>query len=197
MIKAVLTGTSHSGKTSLLEALGREGYKTVPEAETQIVQELVREWGAERTREWIKPNYFEFKKTVGERQAQLESEVVAGENEVVIYDRSAICWIAYCRLRNSAVPPILEELAVNYRFQHVFFCERLSYFGERSGEGRIMKKEEAIMLNDLIAYEYRIRGYNPIRVPEVSPNKELNMAFRVGYIKQTLQTGSVGLTASP
>ena len=187
MIKAVLTGTACSGKSALLEELGKEGYKIVPEAETQIVNRLVRKWGDKKTREWILPNYSEFKQMVGINQAHLESQIVAGENEIVIYDRTALCWIAYCKLRDTPAPEILNQLSKNNDYQYVFLCEMLSSFDERRDEGRVMTKEEAFRLKGLIIDEYRSRKYNLIPVPENSLNEVDNLPYRVNFIKEILK----------
>ena len=139
MRQIVLSGTSHAGKTDLFNTFVAKGFNTVEESETSIVQWLKNRYGAEAAGEWILANYFEFKSRVAKRQARLESKIVAADNEIVIYDRSAICWIAYCNLRNIPVPPLLEELASQYKFEHVFFCEMLPNFNERREEGRVMK----------------------------------------------------------
>lgn len=193
MIQVVLTGTAHSGKSTLLEALGREGYKIIPEAETQILNGLVGKWGDKKTREWISQNYFEFKQMVGINQAHLESEVVAEENEIVIYDRTAICWISYCKLRKTDAPPIIRKLADQHtnknRYQYVFLCSMLSDFDERRKEGRIMTRKEALKLNGLIIDEYMARGYNnPIPVAEKDLDKAINIAYRVDFIKRNLNS---------
>lgn len=188
MIRVVLTGTTYSGKTSLLEALGKEGYHIVPEAETPIVQRLNLMVGQERTQQLILGDYSRFKENVGKRQARLESRIVAADNQIVIQDRCAIDWIAYCKLRKTEVPPIIQQLADQYKFQHVLFCEMLSTFDERREEGRVMTKEEAIRLNELIEREYIVRGYSPIPVKEIHTGREENIAARVAYIKQILDS---------
>ena len=188
MMRVVLTGTTYSGKTDLSEALGKEGYYIVPEAETPIVQRLNLKVGQERIQHLILGDYSRFKETVGRRQARLESRIVAADNQIVIQDRCAIDWIAYCKLRNAKVSPILENLAKQYNFQYVFFCEMLSRFDERRKEGRVMTKEEAIRLNELITLEYTIRGYKPIPVKEMRLVREENIAARLAYIKQILSS---------
>ena len=188
-MRVVLTGTTYSGKTDLLKALGKEGYYIMLEAETPIVQRLNERFGQERTRQLILGDYSRFKSIVGQRQARLESRIVAADNPIVIQDRSAIDWIAYCKLRNAKVPHIFEELAEQYDFKHVFFCEMLSNFDERREEGRVMTREEATGLNELIEIEYKTRGYRPIPVKEIHiGKKEENIAARVAYIKHFLSS---------
>ncbi len=189
MVKVVLTGTSCVGKTTILEELAKKGYHTVPEAETQIVQELKTRIGAEETSKWIKKNYFQFKLMVGERQQQLEQSVVFSNGELVFYDRNAICYIGYCALRDSGTPKILTDLAEHANPNYVFFLERLSNFNERRETGRFMKEEEAIRLAGLIEFEYRKRELQPIRIPVFSNDKITNIANRVEYIQRIIKVG--------
>ena len=184
MRRIILSGPSYAGKSTLLDALAQEGYKTIPEVETQVVQELVKRLGSEATRQWIQGNYFEFKRIVGDKVAEVESSINASSDEIVILDRSAVCYIGYCHLRKIRVPPVLEELANRMSDMDVAFLGALTSFDERKSEGRIMTKEEAQKLVGLIQLEYEKRGFRLIHVPEFYPDKDKNIQARIGYIKQ-------------
>lgn len=187
MKKVILTGTACVGKSTLLNVLKNKGYKIIPEAETQIVQELVENMGPEKTGEWILQNYFEFKADVGKRQAELESNITADPDEVVFFDRSAICYIGYCNLRNSKIPEILNILSTKQDIENIFFLETLSSFDERKSTGRVMKKEEAEMLSKLIKNEYKNRGFGLISVPEFHSEKEKNISARLSFIFEKIK----------
>jgi len=181
MKKIVLTGTSYSGKSALIERLSAIDYNTVPEAETQIVLAQKELLGPEETGRWILENYSDFKDRVARRQRELE---VSAKNRarLVFYDRSAICYIAYCKLRGVEPPESLVELAQETQPDTVFFIEKLKIFDERRVEGRVMKKEEALKLACLIAEEYQSRGFGLLRVPEFYLDKEKNVNRRTEYI---------------
>src|SRR3989338_3881014 len=104
MRRVILSGTSYAGKSTLLDALAKEGYITVPEAETEIRQGLREKLGEDATRKWIRENYFKFKNLVGLRAAEIESSIDAGPDETWISDRSAVCYIGYCHMRGVEVP---------------------------------------------------------------------------------------------
>lgn len=187
MRKAILTGPAYAGKTSLLKELERRGYQTVPEVETQIVGELVRKLGPENTGNYIRANYFDFKRTVGEKVLSLEASLRVNDDVPVFFDRGAICYIAYCKLRNSPVPEVLTTLAQKEKADWVFFVEGLSSFNERRETGRIMKKEEAERLAVLVREEYRSRGFKLVDVLEFFPSEGQNIDVRANYIIDFVQ----------
>lgn len=184
MTQIILSGTACAGKSTLLDALTKKGYRTFPEAETPLVQRLKTELGPEEAKKWILGNYTEFKRRVGEIQREIYS--VPTNGKPVFYDRSAICYIGYCNLRNAQTPKNLVELASQINPKHVFFLERLAHFNERKETGRFMSESEANRLADLIEHEYRTRGIDLIKVPEFSTEKEINLVKRVEYIERVL-----------
>ena len=184
MMKMMLTGTACAGKSTLLDALAKKGYQTFAEAETPLVQELKDNLGPDEAKKWILENYTEFKRRVGNRQKEIYSISVDGQP--AFYDRSAICYIGYCKLRNAQTPENLLELASQTNPSHVFFLDRLAHFNERKETGRFMSETEANKLADLIEYEYRLRGIELIRVPEFSPRMDSNLAKRISYIESIL-----------
>lgn len=163
-----------------------QGYRTVPEAETQIVKELVERLGPTETGLWIRRNYFKFKQRVGERVAELESDIHASQDEVVVFDRSAICYIAYCALRSCEVPPVLATLANRKEPAQVFFLTMLPSFDERSATGRIMKRTEAERLSKLIQHEYTERGHHLTYVPEFDADQQKNIQARLKQILEQI-----------
>jgi len=184
MTKIILTGTSCAGKSTLLVSFAEKGYQTCEEAETPLVCKLKEELGLEGAKQWILGNYTEFKRRVGERQKEIDSTSTNGKH--VFYDRSAICYVGYCQLRNAETPQNLVELASQTYPDYVFFLDRLVQFNERKAEGRFMTESEASKLADLIEQEYTARGIELVRVPEFSPQMDINLAERVKYIERIL-----------
>lgn len=185
-MKVVLTGSACAGKSTLLGCFERAGYLTFPEAETPLVQELRDQLGVAGAKRWILDNYTRFKELVADRQRVIDACPVNGS--AVFYDRSAICYIAYCHLRGAQVPRNLLELADVTRPDKVFFLESLAAFDERRSSGRFMSKDEASCLADLIRQEYTQRGTELVDVPEFSLFADENLVCRRAYIE-----GSLGL----
>ncbi len=173
MYQIAFTGSPWGGKTTIIKKLAEEGIPVIIESETQLVKGMVHKYGSDGTGKWILNNYFKFKTMVAERQKVLEQEI--SNEKIVLYDRTAIDWIAYCNLRNSKIPPLLEELSIQYKFGQVLFFNMLDGFDERRNQGRIMKKEEAIKLNNLILEEYKSRGYSISFIPKMDLNPRIEL----------------------
>ena len=190
MEKVILTGSAHSGKTTILNILGYYGSNIVHEAETPFVSELNRRWGQDKTKRVIMNNYSVFKKIVGKRQAELDkkAEKKYKDNEIVFFDRSAICYIAYCKLRDAEVPQILEELAQGETAAHVFFMKQLDHFSERRDTGRFMKKEEAEKLDYLIRQEYENRGFKLVYVEPFPDDMQESIRSRFNFIRDYIKS---------
>lgn len=182
MKKIIITGSPCAGKTTLVDSLKERGYKTIPEADTIIVQDLKKKIGTEQAGKWLLANYYKFKQKVGEKQLELLQQNESSNDEIIFCDRSAICYISFCHLRNSDIPQIIYDLAENEKSSYVFFLEELFVFDERKDTGRVMKEEEAKKLSGLIINEYKKRGFNPIIVPVLHNEKDKNTALRIKYI---------------
>jgi predicted ATPase len=183
-MKIILTGTAHCGKTTLLNELGRRGYKIVEEAETPIVKELREKLGIEECKKWIMNNYEEFKDQVAKRQKKLEEE--NSTEERIFYDRSAICYIAYCKLRGSRIPASLTKLSEE-KPGLALFLESIGNFDERRESGRFMTKEESKKLARLILEEYKTRGIKIIRIPVFSNDEQKNISLRIEEIEKHIR----------
>lgn len=182
MTRIILTGTACAGKSTLLNTLTKKGYQTFEEAETPLVEELKDKFGNEEAKQLILGNYTEFKRKVGERQKVIDATPINGKP--VFYDRSAICYIGYCNLRNANVPENLIDLASKTNPGYVFFLDRLSHFNEQKEKGKFMTEMEADKLAGLIKHEYALRGIELIIVPEFSLQKDINLSRRIEHIEK-------------
>ena len=56
-MRVVLTGGPHAGKTTLLNALGARGIRTVPEAAIEEIRALAATLGADNVQTWLPRQY--------------------------------------------------------------------------------------------------------------------------------------------
>ncbi|NTU46380.1 ATP-binding protein [Candidatus Roizmanbacteria bacterium] len=132
MIKIILTGGPHAGKTTLLGELKNKHpeYWYVPEPATIVIQN-------EQNKETEKPgytgkfpwnNYAEFGKLVIAESLKLEA-TIPPEKEVVILDRSLVDTIGYARLNNCEF--LLNDLISHAEQAHyslAFFCRPVGLY---------------------------------------------------------------------
>ncbi len=112
----ILSGCSGGGKSTLLTALGRTGYSTVPEPGRRIVAEEMRDRGAALP--WVDPNAFA-RRAVD--MALQDRAGVAKETGWVFFDRGLID--AAVALEHAAGIDLAITLAPAKRFhQNVFMA---------------------------------------------------------------------------
>lgn len=185
-MRIVLTGTAHAGKTSLLGALAAAGYQTLPEAETSVMGDLVRELGSpDAARDWSRANYAAQKARVAEKQRELYAAAPPGG--LRFEDRSAVCYLAYCRLRGVEPPQQLRALADTMPPTSALLLAPLPVFDERRSTGRWMTRDEAQALAGLMEHEYASRGIPLFPIPELAAGRAENLSRRVAYVEKLLR----------
>src|SRR5947207_9871495 len=91
MKRFILTGAPGAGKTSILRALGAEGYAVVPEAATDVVAARL---ALEEAEHWADPLFID---RIAELQRQRRQAPVRPGVTVQVHDRSAVCTLALAR----------------------------------------------------------------------------------------------------
>lgn len=108
MSKVVIAGGAGAGKTRLINYLGEEGYRVVPEVIT-----LLNEEG-------LNPNNCDsFFDKAFDKQLSLEESIIHGSDDYVFLDRSSVDLFALCAL--SLRKPPLGLVGYVPDFSHVFF----------------------------------------------------------------------------
>ena len=164
----VITGGPGSGKTTLVEALGERGYPTVPEAAIQVIAELNEELGLEQQKRWRLADPVAFQRRVFARQLEHERGIDGALGELVFLDRGLLDGLGYLRHFGQELPPDLEEAARVVRYDAVFFLDTLTDFVQREGTGRMSGRTDSLAIGERILEVYRERGYDVVRVPELS-----------------------------
>ena len=159
----VITGASSSGKTTIIDLLAEKGFQTFPEvgrqyferelAKGQTIDEI-REDRAAMTREiyalWLRFNE-------GLRAA-----------ETTFLDRGLPDALAFYRFAGMNPNEILSD-CFEHRYASVFILDRLPYQqdGIRGGDDA-----SAAYFDSWMEQDYKALGYDVVRVPVLSPDKE-------------------------
>jgi predicted ATPase len=161
--KYVITGGPCTGKTTMIEALKEQGYKTIQESATEIIKE-------EQANGVKAPQAEESfnSKVVGR---QVKEEVEVGKEKEVFLDRSMIDPVAYCRFYGFDVPQdVMDKIKQSHNYKVVFLLDFISENQHKNGI-RIESQQEAENIHKKIKKTYESFGYMLITVP-LLPVKE-------------------------
>jgi len=155
-MKIVITGAAHARKTTLVEALHKRGYRTFPESTTAIAHESVTALGQEEHKNYLKRDYPGFMVRVAQRQWEHEKHPPSG---IMIYDRSLLDCIAFCRLRKVPVPALILVHAKSVKYDVIMNCSLSIDFQARAGTGRTLTREQADAMGEISRAVYEEQGY--------------------------------------
>lgn len=165
----VITGASCSGKTTLIEMLAENGFRTVPEAGRKYFE---RELAKGRAIEEIRADPAAFTPQIYEVMLAHERGLRAAET--VFLDRALPDGFAFYRLAGLDPNQILPDCFQN-RYACVFLLDRLPYL--RDGV-RVADDETAAYLESWINRDYRALGYQVIRVPVLLPEERFEYVLK-------------------
>jgi predicted ATPase len=162
MKRYILTGTSGSGKTSIIHELQNSGYSVVEEAATDIIGQ---EQAHDNPEPWTQPTFID-KIVRLQKQRQIEMSMLSCELQ--FYDRSPIC--TYALNSYLGYPPpasLLEEIERIQREdiyqKQVFFIENLGFC--ETTEARKISFEESLIFEEIHRETYISFGYDLIKIP--------------------------------
>jgi predicted ATPase len=165
MRRLVVTGGPCSGKSTLIEALSRSGFKTAREAAIEVINEGMRRRGLDEFTQWRKSQPVEFQLDVDRQQRAIEREFCA--SDIVFCDRSRIDGVAYLRQAGCEVPASLSQKALkNYAIEAVILLDTLESFEVRSETGRADSREDAARIREELIRTYHEYGYQITAISE-------------------------------
>lgn len=167
----IITGGPGSGKSSLVDHLGREGYRVGTEAAREIMDEQLSKGGD--TLPW--KNILKFRQEVFERRLEFLNSVPDGE--LAFSDRGIPDQLAFARYQESKDLAWLVEKAKSYRyFPHVFITSPWKEIF-RQDQVRTETFEEACRIHQFIFQTYQELGYTLIELPKTA------IKSRIQFIK--------------
>ncbi len=159
----VVTGAPCSGKTTLINELGRRGFYIVRESARRVLD--------------LNPHMRHSSATIGDRDLlqrnilalQLEEERKIPPDRTAFLDSGIHSGIAYCEAVGLEPHESLLAACEKNRYDGVFVLDRLPVYENDSV--RQQSSEEAQKLHELLYVVYARFGHKPMRVP-VMPVKE-------------------------
>jgi len=155
--KYILTGGPGAGKSTLIEALAKIGFYTVPEAANYVIRKELEAKGIKLP--WI--NREAFQEEVMRTQKEWESKI-PNYTKTAFLDRGIADGIAYYKLDKINPPKELTEAARKTKYEGVFLIEPIEIF--ETTETR-RDKEQSRQIHELLKETYRELGYKIIIIP--------------------------------
>lgn len=169
----VITGAPSCGKTTLIDLLAAEGYRTIPEwAREYMEQEIARG----RTIEEIHADSAALQQRIFDQQVRIERGLQV--NQIVFLDGAVPGSLAWHRVFGLNPNDILPGCFHN-RYASVFILDRLPH---RLDGLRFEDEEISGFLDEWIARDYAALGYDPIRIPALPPEERL--AYLLAWLSE-------------
>lgn len=159
----IITGGPGVGKTSLINALNKRGFKTVPEEARIIIQKQILTNGDGLP--WKNKNVYSELML----NASIETYLIISSKEssdIVFFDRGILDSICYMKMENISIPAEIESDLNKYRYhEKVFLLPPWLEIYETDNE-RKQTWEEAVYTYEEMKQTYLEYGYEIIEVPK-------------------------------
>lgn len=186
MKKFIVTGGPHSGKSSVLKLLEKQGIQVLHETARLIIQE-------DQEKKKNNPSYNHlypwedqsiFCRRCHERQLEREKKLTG---DMVILDRSIIDNLAYAAVAGIELDPrIYVDIAHAGYEKKVFFFELLGSYNK--DEQRKDSEEQVKAVHKELYNAYSSLGFRIIDIPVYSEDKNTNVMKRAEFILNHIQT---------
>lgn len=161
----VITGAPSSGKTTVLQALEKKGYKVYEEWARVYIDSQMRKG---KTLQEIRKDELKFQNKILKLKIDFEKTLLP--STTLFLDRGIPDSIAYMKLCNFKVNPQLDKAARECLYKKVFLMELLAY---ETDYARTESQEEAMVLDGLLEKAYTDLGMEVLRVPKMSVKKRM------------------------
>lgn len=170
--KIVLTGGPGSGKTTVLNTLGKMGYTIFPELSRQWIH-LAQQAG---TNHYFEEKPLEFSAVLLEGRIQQYQEAEQSTSDKIFLDRGIPDVFAYLDHRGQA-HTFNKNTLQKYRYDQVFFFPPWKDIYTADAE-RQETFEKAQAIGEHLNNYYSLLGYHPIRIPEGSVEERCNFLLK-------------------
>lgn len=177
-MKIVITGAPHSGKTTLIEELKRQGHTVVPESAIDVINSL-EELMPNRALNWRRQYFEAFQALISMRQQSMEENAsIADNGRKIFYDRGAYDGLAFAMHYGSDVPESIYNVIKQSSYDKIFLLDLVTPFDPRSNTGRVETEKDCKDIQLLLELVYRRQGYDPIRVPLLPTIKRIEFILK-------------------
>ena len=178
MKRLVITGGPCSGKSTLIDALRRSGFKTAREAAIDVISSGVSQRGLDEFTRWQKSYPIEFQLDVDRQQRTIECEFSTGD--IVFCDRSRIDGVAYLRQAGCDVPESLSQQSLkSYAIEAVIVLGTLDDFEVRRDTGRTDSRDTAVRIHEELIRTYHEYGYRTTAINEQDFGLRLSEVIKI------------------
>jgi len=171
-LKYVITGGPGVGKTSIIRALSKIGFDTVPEAGRQIKETLI----TQPPNGTFNHSLSIFRLQMKILEAQLSCERKLPKNKIVFLDRGIPDGIAYFLVNGLKPPKKLMRISKNQRYDKIFLLQPLQIYSQDNIRDESLEKANRIQ--EMISSVYRRLEYEVISIPSMSLSDRLNYIFK-------------------
>jgi predicted ATPase len=172
----VITGGPGSGKSTLIQALAREGYATAPEeAGRAIIRDQAAIGGTALP--WADARLFAELMLSWEMRSHREACARARGKAAVFFDRGVPDVIGYLKVTGLTVPPHMDAAARTIRYhRQVFIAPPWPAIYGQDAE-RKQTLEEARLTYEAMVETYSAYGYELIELPKVSVEERVRFVL--------------------
>jgi len=168
----VIAGAPSSGKTTLIDQLANQGFRTVPEGARQYIES---EMAHGRTKHPILEDGAALQRVIADMQLRIEGGL--GAREVAFLDGAVPSSLAWYRAYGLNPNEVLPE-CFHHRYAAVFVLDPLPFQPDPERPPEVAAI--AGFLDEWFARDYSALGYDVVRVPVLSPEE------RLAFVLETL-----------
>lgn len=165
----VITGGPCAGKTTVIEALERRGFRVIHEVARAHIRQLS---SLGLSLEQIKTDELSFERAILYNKLTIEAGLP--DSELIFFDRAVPDSIAYFKYWDLGVREA-ERSSHRVRYKKVFLLDQVTFVPDIE---RAEDSTGAARLEMLLDACYRQLGYSPVRIPVCPPDRRVDMILK-------------------
>lgn len=173
----VLAGGPNSGKTTLLLELEKLGYKIKEEQATILIHEYIKQGIPLESVQHDLVQGAKFQDEIARRE--MKAADAFNPEELVFFDRGAVEYTAFAKLRELALDPEILSQVSKYHYRHIFILDLIeSAFKNTKIEAHIENPTKVAKQQEkLLIQAYKSCGSPITRVPVMSVSERVNFVL--------------------